>query len=169
MGKRRTKNTDASNASPFAAGNAATAVMERRRAGSKSSQLDWIHLVNGQRLGENISPSIVGEVADACDLADDSWALFMGDVKDLSNYLRQKRYADKAAPFIEEHGTMEDLCNQQKELKEQLKAVETLIKDLRINRNIDNAVNGPALSAVNGNKRLFPNKNDTLLQEAGIT
>ena len=64
---------------------------------------------------------------------------------------------------------MEDLCNQQKELKEQLKAVETLIKDLRLNKNIDNAVNGPALSAVNGNKRLFPNKNDTLLQEAGIT
>ena len=104
MGKRtRTKHTEPSNESLSAAGKSATAVLERRRLGSKSAQLDWIHLVNGQRLGECIPPSIVGEVAVSCDLVGDSWALFMADAKDLGSYLRHKRYTDKAPSFTEEH------------------------------------------------------------------
>ena len=169
MGKRKTENTDASNESPYTAGNTATAVMERRRHGSKSAQLDWIRLVNGQRLGESIPPTVVDEVARDCDISGDSWSLLLTDAQDLGVYLRHKNYTDKVPSFIEEHGTMESLCNQEKKLKAQLEDVQKLIRDLRTNKNVDNTVNGPALAALNHNKRLFPDRNDTLLQEAGVT
>ena len=169
MGKRRTKNTQPASDSPYAAGNAAAAVLERRRHGSKSAQLDWIRLVNGQRLGESIPPAVVSEVAEDCDIPGDSWTLLHTDAQDLSNYLRHKNYTDKVPSFIEEHGTMESLCKKEKELKAQLEDVQKLIRDLRTNKQIDSTVNGPALAALNHNKRLFPDRNENLLQEAGVT
>ncbi len=168
MGKRRTKTTEPSNPSPYA-GDAATAVMERRRHGSKSSQLDWIHLVNGQRLGESIPPTIVNEVACACDLVGDSWALLMADAKDLSAYLKFSKYTPKIPSFTEEHGTLEELTQREQELKASLEDVQEQLKQRRLDKSIDDLYIGQGKAAMTNNPRLFPNKNDTLLSEAGVT
>ena len=172
MGKRRPKIVDGfeiDQPESNSIGDAATAVMERRRHGSKSSQLDWIRLVNGQRLSEYIPPAIVGEVASACEIAGDSWTLFMVDAKDLSDYLRYRNHTNKVEPFIEEHGDMASLVKKREAIEKNLKAINAEIDELNQCKRIDNACNGPGMACFNNNKRLFPDRNETLLQEAGIT
>ncbi len=132
MGKRRSKIVDGfeiDNPKKQTYGEAATAVVERRRHGSKSSQLDWVRLVNGQRLGESIPPAIVSEVASACDIVGDSWTLFQGDAKDLSNYLRYRNYTNKAEPFIEEHGDMAALVKKREAIEKSLKEINNQIDE----------------------------------------
>lgn len=171
MGKRKTKIVDGfelDDAKPQPVGEAVTAVLERRKHGSKSDRLDWLRLVQAQRTGEHIPPAIAQEVFDSAGFEGDSWLALHNDAKDLANYQRGKRTPNYVADFEKKHGDMETLVKQQEEIKKNLKGVEDLIQQLRTNKQIERSVKGPAMVALNENKRLFPDRNDTLLSEVGI-
>jgi hypothetical protein len=172
MGKRKTKIVDGfeiDNPPKEITGDAASAVLERRKHGSKSDRLDWLRLVQAHRIGEDIPPTIAEEVFQSSGFEGDSWSALHRDAKDLAQYMRSKKAPDQVGDFLKKYGEMETLTKQAEAIKENLKGVEKLIQELRTLKSIEQARRGPALSAFNQNKRLFPDRNESLLQEAGIT
>ena len=171
MGKRKTaivNGFEVDNDRPHPVGDAVSSVLERRKHGNKSDKIDWLRLVQAQRTGEYIPPAIANEVFQSANFEGDSWLALHTDAQDLSGYMRHKTAPDLKGDFIKKHGDMETLTKQAEAIKENLNDVEKLIAELRTLKSIEMAIKGPALSALNQNKRLFPDRNETLLSEAGI-
>ncbi len=171
MGKRKTKIVDGFEIDEqveVAPGDAATAVLDRRRYDNKSSQLDWVRLAKGYRDGQNIPPDLAAEVAEDCGYTGDAWTNLINDSRDLSAHLKGKKFSDPQVAFEQKHGNLKTLLEQEKAIKENLASLQKLIKEARLNKDIANNVVGSATRARN-NRRLFPDRNETLISEAGIS
>jgi hypothetical protein len=170
MGKRKTAivngfELDGDTSKP--AGDTVSAVLERRKHGSKSDRIDWLRLVQAHRTGEHIPPAIAQEVFNSAGFEGDSWLALHTDAKDLGNYFKGKSLPSYVSEFEKKHGSMDTLVAQAEDIKDNLKEVQELVKQLRTNKQIEHSIKGPAMVA-SRNRRLFPDLNETLLSEAGI-
>lgn len=150
-------------------GSFAQAVLDGRNVDSKSSQKDWLRLVQAHRKGEFVPMSLVDEVYESAGYRGDAYTKLLNDAKDLAVWQRCSNAPSRPLEnFKEEHGTRQDLEEQRKALKAELESVEKLLQKYDATFHGDAVTHKRAEAIQRTNKRLFPGGAISLLQEAGI-